>query len=499
MGTGASDSRREGSWLLALMLVLGAALLAPTSVRADVRGPVTLDQARERAAALGERGSPRPPFARPSDGRNDVAGNGYASDARTRHRCFERRAGQKRSRTLCVHWATRGDDAPPGAKRKLPGQVKATIAALKHVWAVEVVQLGYEAPLPDGGRKQREGPNDGIDVYLSDIGASGFAGYCLNDDRVGRTGKQPASAYCVIDDDFSGRQFSPPGEVGVDALQTTVAHEFFHAIQFAYEFSAGDLWLDEGTAMWMQQLVYDPARNGEPQYPFLGDSALAQPETPLDAFGSSRDGQDNEYGAWIFWEFLTEYLGTPDVVRDVWRAVGRSDAPTASVLADVLSGLQPGAACRLQCSPGSFGDVFAEFATWTMAFPHAFADGGAYAAQLGLRAPPLDGVFSLEAASPDTGTRSIGVAPLSARSIGVVADPGRPVLLSVAAPDGGSGGAVVVQPYDGADPAGPPIRVPLDGSGSGSLVTPASALRVLFVSSAVDGDPRSFRFAAVQL
>ena len=37
----------------------------------------------------------------------------------------------------------------------------------------------------------------------------------------------------MFDDDFSKKQF--PGRHGVAALKVTAAHEFNHAIQFAYD------------------------------------------------------------------------------------------------------------------------------------------------------------------------------------------------------------------------------------------------------------------------
>ena len=57
------------------------------------------------------------------------------------------------------------------------------------------------------------------------------------------------SAYVVVDDDFSTAQLGASG--GLGGLRATAAHEFFHAVQYAYD-SSEDAWLTEGTAVWME-------------------------------------------------------------------------------------------------------------------------------------------------------------------------------------------------------------------------------------------------------
>ena len=98
----------------------------------------------------------------------------------------------------------------------------------------------------------------------------------------------------------------------------TAAHEFFHAVQFAYDFLE-DLWLMEGTATWVEDEVFDDV---DDNLQYLADSPLRYPLAPLDYPGTDSDGC--VYGNWIFWRFLSEYLGAgaasdPTVVRQVWR------------------------------------------------------------------------------------------------------------------------------------------------------------------------------------
>ena len=51
----------------------------------------------------------------------------------------------------------------------------------------------------------------------------------------------------------------------INALRVTAAHEFFHAIQFAYDVKE-DLWFMEGSATWVEDEVYDSINDN---YQFL--------------------------------------------------------------------------------------------------------------------------------------------------------------------------------------------------------------------------------------
>ena len=179
----------------------------------------------------------------------------------------------------------------------MPDQVDATLGAFETAWRVEVVQMGFRAPRSDGSSADH-GPNDLLDVYLADVGASGLTGYVATDDPHADDDTyqyRDYSAYIVVDDDFSVAQLGSSG--GLGGLRATAAHEFFHAVQYAYD-SSEDAWLTEGTAVWMEDVVADDV---DANRRWLRSSALVHPWVPID---SSRGL--NEYGAWIFWRFLTE-------------------------------------------------------------------------------------------------------------------------------------------------------------------------------------------------
>jgi hypothetical protein len=216
---------------------------------------------------------------------------------------------------VCVHWTNQGVHAPPAADANddnVPDWVETTLAEMENVWRYEIGTLGYRPPLTD---ERASIDDDGVffDVYLSDIGSRGYYGYCTIDDSRTRSGYDfnDYAGYCVLDNNFSRSEF--PTNSPIENLQVTAAHEFFHAIQFAYD-AREDAWFMEGTAAWMEDEVYDGVNDN---YQYLRTSQFKNPERPLDGRRSLEI-----YGSWGFFRYLSETLGS-DVVRGAWE---RADA-----------------------------------------------------------------------------------------------------------------------------------------------------------------------------
>jgi hypothetical protein len=100
--------------------------------------------------------------------------------------------------------------------------------------------------------------------------------------------------------------------------------ELMHTIQWGYDVSQGCMyqtggeynWLAEATANWAMDFVY-PTANEE-----HGSASrfLSEPETPLD----TRNDR-HEYGAYLFFYYLTEKFGSP-VVRSIWDNVASNNS-----------------------------------------------------------------------------------------------------------------------------------------------------------------------------
>jgi hypothetical protein len=277
-----------------------------------------------------------------------------------------------------------------------PEQATQTLSVLEHVYAVEVTNMGYRPPVPDADSADSgdagSTANDAkTDIYLADVGADDLYGYCTTDDpdAINFTeGDRQVSSYCVLDNDYDAAQF--PYHTPLQNLQVTAAHEFFHAIQNAYDWLE-DPWLVEGTATWMEDEVYDSI-NDNRQY--LDASPLSAPFYPLDYGTDSTAGNLDilKYGVWIWWRFLSERAGSgaaddPTIVRQVWEdAVTRY---STSALNAVLA--QRGS---------NFADWFAAFGTWTSNPASYFSEGSAYPK------PEPDASFTLSSSHKTTGSLS---------------------------------------------------------------------------------------------
>lgn len=229
-------------------------------------------------------------LARPTDGARDPYGDGYRVPSATL--C---------SRVVCVHYARRGEDAPPNR-----AWAQRVLNVMDQVWRHHVGRLGYRTPPSDGAR----GGDGRFDVYLSELGDQGLYGYCAPERRLGRYPRRTTS-FCVLDNDFARAQF---GRAPMDTLRVTAAHEFFHAIQFGYDYQE-DPWFLESTATWMEERFADDVNDNRI---YLRYGQMTRPNLPLDLFDAAGYAH---YGNWTFWEYLTRRYGD-GLVRRVLQRIG---------------------------------------------------------------------------------------------------------------------------------------------------------------------------------
>lgn len=328
-------------------------------------------------------------LARPTDGAGDSEGFGYTT-ADVDSTCGP---------NICTHWARGTIDAPPLADSNADGTpdwVTTTAATFEDVWRTLVRDDGYRAPLSDAASPD-SGGDAKLDVYLADVGEVGYYGYCTTDDPA-LSPRRDVSAYCVVDNDFASAQFG--GSSPVSSLRATAAHEFFHAVQFAYDI-AEDTWLMEGSAAWIEDEVYDGI-NDNLQYLYL--SPLTRPEVPVD------DGDRMTYGSWIFWRFLEEHFGgatregDPTVIRDVWR---RADAAAGAPDDYSLQAVRAVLAARGTSLPA----VFSKFGAVNQVARRWYDEGVSYPRPLAATST------TLTRARRATGPRSVQLSHLTNRTV----------------------------------------------------------------------------------
>jgi len=332
-GSASADNPGRGQWVSGFVRDVSTAPASAESLLSQARAALAdATDARSRAAVAGtdvtlllrelnaRRGELSPAdrkvadrlLARPTGGAA-VLGIKYTSKAK--YHCY---------RHVCVHWVTKGEDKPnlfdSRDRDRIPEWVEKTGRTAELVWKMEVTRAGYRAPRSDLNSKNH-GPNKKLDIYLANVGDNGLYGFCTTDDPR-RFRRFSVSAYCVVDNDFSRREFRTKP---IKALRVTVAHEFFHAVQYSYDWLE-DSWLLEGTATWIEDQVFDKI-NDNRQY-LKKNSPHTNPEVPLDLFSSQSYPQ---YGVWSFFQYLGERYpveagGMPKIVRDIWKYADDSSA-----------------------------------------------------------------------------------------------------------------------------------------------------------------------------
>ena len=286
-----------------------------------------------------QRQEARTVLARPTDGNNDPYGDGYTVSAK-----------RKCQGHFCLHWVPTTSDAPPSTS-----WVDKSLRTMNQVWRKEVGALNYRPPVRDG----KHGGNNLFDVYLKDVGADGLYGYCAPEYlKPGR--KREASGYCVLDNDFDSSQFG--GVRPVDSLRVTAAHEFFHAVQFGYDYKE-DPWLMEATSTWMEERFADGINDNRQYLPY---GQVHRASSSLDVYNSQGF---NQYGNWPFFEYLSSHFGA-GIVRRIWDAAGEfpdggKKYSTEAVVA-VLS------------RHGGFTGVFSRYASANTAPARSYAEGSTW-------------------------------------------------------------------------------------------------------------------------
>ncbi|WP_146207203.1 MXAN_6640 family putative metalloprotease [Nocardioides silvaticus] len=249
---------------------------------------------------------------------------------------------------ICVHYTESGANAPDGSdgvQGTIPQYVTDVLNTIEQI-NTDYIAAGYRTPERDGALG---GSNNKVDIYLGDIGPQGLYGFCTSDDPhdpfdESDPGYQDFSfwAYCALDNDYDSSEF--PTNTPFENMQVTAAHEFFHAVQYAYD-AYEDGWIIESTATWVEDEMFDDVNDNRN---YLGTGPLAFPNVPIDYYGSGDPEELSgfHYGTWIWWRYLTEKFPAktgklPKLVLDVWKRLDAAngagpDRYSTQGLADVL-------------------------------------------------------------------------------------------------------------------------------------------------------------------
>jgi len=205
------------------------------------------------------------------------------------------------SKHFTIYW---GDENPATTlwadynKDGIPDFITNSAKILEYVWDTEINKFGFNTP-----------EFNHINVYISDtnIYLDGKK-LTLSDDICGYAVYTGDEEYIVIN-------ATPPSSYVTSAmnmLKITLAHEFFHLVQYGYslDFSYTNLWLYEGTAVLMEHLVYPDI--ADYLYSYV-ESFFNYPEIGLINYNGL-----STYSSVIFFDYLEKKYGL-EFIKNIWE------------------------------------------------------------------------------------------------------------------------------------------------------------------------------------
>ncbi len=237
-----------------------------------------------------------------------------------------------------LHYDTSGAKSVPlvdSALSGVPDFVERIGIYADSSWRTQVENFGYLAPPSDGS----DGGDSRYDIYFDDISFFGFT----QAEFIGPESWDDATSYIVCNNDFVGLSVnSDPEGSEIGAAKVTIAHEFQHAVQFAYDFG-DELWFMESTATWMEEMLFDEVDDNYNYFPQFQSA----PHTAL-----TKTIATHYYSTFIWPLYLSQQHDTT-LMRQAWEG-GRFKNAFDALLDSlpVLYGI-------------SRDSAFSEFIVWT--------------------------------------------------------------------------------------------------------------------------------------
>lgn len=228
-----------------------------------------------------------------------------------------------------------------------------TVADTADAVYISITDNGFLAPIEDTSvpGQDNDGGSSAFDIYVVDFQrADGlfFAEGCLPGEPVRCTG------YFAIKNGFGRSGYASDEE----AITVLVSHEYFHAVQAAYN---ADLpgWWSEGTATWHEE-YFEPSQN---DFERLATTFFEAPGRALN--GNTQGTTDTfAYGTGVFPFFLEQTLGV-QVIVDIFDRIS-INTPVEDAIIEAVEASAP------------FDETFAEFTAWTIATGDRTIEGFGY-------------------------------------------------------------------------------------------------------------------------
>lgn len=258
------------------------------------------------------------------------------------------------SARFLVHFTRDGENAVPAADTDSSGTpdfVEQVAQVYEEVLTKYHDELGFRAPRSDGSLADNGG-DDRFDVYLVDFGGQGDGNF-QSDSCTGDV----CAGYMIQENDYKG--YGYPSTLVANRILGS--HEFFHAVQAAYDREQGSV-MAEGTAVWATE-QFDPSLK---DFEAFVHGYLDNPDRPID---KPLPGPVDpfSYGSAIFFQFLGERYGA-GTIKLLWERC--EDGQNGTADPGWVTEIEP---TLMAQGGGTFAEAFTEFATWNL-FTKSLAD-----------------------------------------------------------------------------------------------------------------------------
>jgi hypothetical protein len=236
-----------------------------------------------------------------------------------------------------IHFTLNGPHSVEGTN-----YIRSIAEAFDHVHAVTCGSRKFREPILDSSKKL-------FHIYVYDLqGKYGYTAPLAYYTRVG--GQRMASCYICIDNTYSrSKGFDKKRD---DCMRVTAAHEYFHAVQYAYNVDA-DTWWKEASATWNEDEIYDEVND----YLRYLDTVFSNPQKSL---------EEISYGSVAFAKYLSEYRGGYGLIRGIWEMQAGGIKNSIEAIDHAL---------REHNAGESFGRIFGEYAAFNCNPSQYYKDG----------------------------------------------------------------------------------------------------------------------------
>jgi hypothetical protein len=236
-----------------------------------------------------------------------------------------------------IHYTLSGSNAVAARSRDpeaVPPYIEQIARAFDNVRTFTCVSRGFRTPILEEGR-------DSYDVYVFDQKGKYGVTYSTKITSKRDTGVRVASSYICIDNSYSAEKgFEKSRE---DCMKVTAAHEFFHAVQYAYNIDSSGWW-KEASATWNEDEVY----TGVDDYLRYIPAYMSAPFKSLDESG---------YSGVIFAKFLSENYGGSGMIRRIWEIQSAGPGNSIAAIDRAIKERYPGR---------DIGTVFNQFSAYNV-------------------------------------------------------------------------------------------------------------------------------------